>query len=120
MAIERLATVGYAHQGNLGVEGREAFDSPRTLPAHHLYLCPRQSLGLMNHLAVRDYLRIHTEAARTYGDLKKRLASQFRHDIDRYVCGKTDLILGILRDAGFPQERLEAIARANSYPPRGV
>jgi GrpB-like predicted nucleotidyltransferase (UPF0157 family) len=27
-AIERLATVGYSHQGNLGIEKREAFRSP--------------------------------------------------------------------------------------------
>jgi len=83
LAIERLATVGYVHQGDLGVEGREAFASPPMLPAHHLYLCPRQSLALMNHLTLRNYLRTHAEAAREYGDLKKRLASQFRHDIDR-------------------------------------
>jgi hypothetical protein len=50
LAIARFAAIGYVHQGNLGVEGREASDSPRTLPAHHLYLCPRQGLGLMNHL----------------------------------------------------------------------
>ena len=113
MAIERLAAVGYVHQGNLGVEGREAFQSPRGLPAHNLYVCPRNSLGLENHLAVRDYLRTHAYAARSYGDLKKRLAGQFRHDIDGYVTGKTDAILEILRDSGFPADKLETIERAN-------
>lgn len=113
MAIERLAAVGYVHQGNLGVEGREAFQSPRGLPAHNLYVCPRNSLGLENHLAVRDYLRTHAHAARSYGDLKKRLAGQFRHDIDGYVTGKTDAILEILRDSGFPADKLETIERAN-------
>jgi GrpB-like predicted nucleotidyltransferase (UPF0157 family) len=113
MAIERLAAVGYVHQGNLGVEGREAFQSPRGLPAHNLYVCPRNSLGLENHLAVRDYLRTHAHAARSYGDLKKRLAGQFRHDIDGYVAGKTDAILEILRDSGFPADKLETIERAN-------
>ena len=29
LAIERLATLGYLHQGDLGVEGREAFRAPR-------------------------------------------------------------------------------------------
>jgi hypothetical protein len=32
LAIERLATLGYAHRGNLGIEGREAFQSPMDLP----------------------------------------------------------------------------------------
>src|ERR1041384_4181171 len=46
VVIERLATLGYLHRGNLGVEGREAFAIPDRLPIHHLYLCPRDSLGL--------------------------------------------------------------------------
>jgi GrpB-like predicted nucleotidyltransferase (UPF0157 family) len=113
IAIERLAAVGYVHQGNLGIEGREAFESPRGLPAHNLYVCASSSLGLMNHLAVRNYLRTHPDAAQSYGDLKRRLAAQFQHDIDRYVGGKTDAILNILRDSGFPPDKLEAIEHAN-------
>ncbi|HEX6533449.1 MAG TPA: GrpB family protein [Gemmatimonadaceae bacterium] len=113
VAIERLATLGYVHRGNLGVEGREAFRSPDELPPHHLYLCPRDSIGLANHLAVRDYLRTHPEMATEYGALKKRLAREYPHDIDRYIDGKTDLILGILRASNFPAARLEAIERTN-------
>ena len=112
-AIERLAILRYVHRGNLGVEGREAFDSPEGLPAHHLYLCPRDSPGLANHLAVRDHLRTHPDAAAEYGDLKKRLAKQFPHDSDGYVDGKTDLLLRILRAAGLPPARLAEIERAN-------
>ncbi len=84
-AIARLATLGYVHSGNLGVEGREAFRSPGSMPRHHLYLCPRDSLALANHLAVRNHLREHPEVAREYGDLKKRLAAQYPHDIDAYT-----------------------------------
>jgi GrpB-like predicted nucleotidyltransferase (UPF0157 family) len=65
LAIARLATLRYVHRGNLGIEGREAFRSPVELPAHHLYLCPASSLGLLNPLAVRDYLRVHPDVART-------------------------------------------------------
>jgi GrpB-like predicted nucleotidyltransferase (UPF0157 family) len=114
-SIDRLATLGYVHRGNLGVEGREAFDADPSLPRHHLYVCPRDSTALANHLAVRDYLRLHPETALEYGELKKRLAQAFPHDIDCYVDGKTDLLLEILRAAGFPGDRLAAIARANSF-----
>jgi GrpB-like predicted nucleotidyltransferase (UPF0157 family) len=59
-AIGRLATLGYVHRGNLGIEGREAFANPPTgLPEHNLYVCPAGSVALGNHLAVRDYLRAH-------------------------------------------------------------
>ena len=116
LAIERLATLGYVHRGNLGVEGREAFQSPPELPAHHLYVCPKGSLGLTNPLALRDYLRVHPDVAHAYGGLKKTLASEFPDDIDGYIDGKTNLILGILRKVGFSPDQLDAIEKTNRRP----
>jgi GrpB-like predicted nucleotidyltransferase (UPF0157 family) len=115
-AIERLAPLGYVHRGILGVEGREAFDSPAGWPSHNMYVCPRGSLGLVNQLAVRDYLRAHVDTAHAYAALKKQLAARFPHDIDGYVAGKTDLVLSILRSAGLPEAQLDAIERANRAP----
>jgi GrpB-like predicted nucleotidyltransferase (UPF0157 family) len=111
--IERLSSLGYVHRGNLGVAGREAFTSPSASPAHHLYLCPSDSLALANHLAVRDYLRAHPDVAGEYGRLKKELAARFAEDIDGYVDGKTDRIVRILKAAGFRRNELEAIERIN-------
>ena len=113
VGIERLASLGYRHQGNLGVEGREAFTAPTDLPTHNMYLCPSASLALRNHLAVRAYLRTHPNAAGEYGALKQHLASRFIHDIDGYVAGKTEAILKILRLAGFQSDELEKIERIN-------
>ena len=112
-AIERLAGLGYVHLGNLGVEGRDAFAAPDGWPRHNLYVCPRDSPGLANHLVVRDYLRAQPVAAKEYGELKKRLAREFTHDIDAYIDGKTDFILEILRTTGFRPEQLQAIEHAN-------
>jgi len=113
VAIERLASLGYVHIGNLGVESREAFSNPDGLGSHHLYLCPRDGLGLANHLAVREYLRSHPEAAREYGELKKQLAKAFPDDIDSYVDGKTDFLLKILQQGHLSAEQLASIERAN-------
>jgi GrpB-like predicted nucleotidyltransferase (UPF0157 family) len=113
VAIARLATLGYAHLGNLGVEGREAFSTPGHAPPHHLYVCPRNSLALANHLAVRDHLRAHPNVAHDYGELKKQLARQFTHDIDGYTEGKTEAILRILEMAGFQASELKMIERIN-------
>jgi hypothetical protein len=41
--IERLASLGYVHRGNLGIEDREAFASPPQLQLHHLYACVQGS-----------------------------------------------------------------------------
>ncbi len=115
-AIARLAHVGYVHRGDLGIVGREAFWSPAGSPAHHLYVCPADSVALANHLAVRDHLRAHPEAARAYGELKKRLARLHARDIDGYVEGKSAFLLGILRSSGFDSAALGAIERANRRP----
>jgi GrpB-like predicted nucleotidyltransferase (UPF0157 family) len=100
LAIQRLATLGYAHQGTLGIEGREAFESPSGVPAHHLYVCVQGQGALQNHLSVRDYLRRHSAAVTAYGLLKKNLAERFPNDIEKYMSAKTDFLLGILREAG--------------------
>jgi GrpB-like predicted nucleotidyltransferase (UPF0157 family) len=113
LAIERLATIGYLHRGNLGIEGREAFQAPAGLPAHHLYVCRSDNPGLQNHIAVRDYLRTHPEAAQAYGELKKRLAREFPNEIECYLDGKTEFLLDVLRRAGLSQDRLKTIENAN-------
>ena len=112
-AIARLATLGYQHRGNLGIEDREAFDEPPDLPRHNLYVCPEGTIGIVNQVAVREYLRAHPEAAHRYGELKKRLAAQFPNDIDSYVFGKTDFVLDVLRRAGLTREQLTSIERVN-------
>jgi GrpB-like predicted nucleotidyltransferase (UPF0157 family) len=111
--IGRVATLGYRHRGNLGIEDREAFEAPAGFPAHHLYACVQGSPALANHLTIRDHLRRNPEARAAYGELKKRLAGQFPTDIDSYVAGKTDFLLELLRNAGFREPVLRAIRNAN-------
>ena len=116
-AIGRLATLGYIHRGNLGINGREAFDSPQGLPAHHLYVCPQQSAALANHLALRDFLRRDSVAVAEYSRIKRQLAARFPDDIDSYIAGKTDFILTVLRNAGLREPVLRAISDANPPSP---
>lgn len=118
LAVERLATLGYEHRGNLGLEGREAFFNPPDLPRHNLYVCLQGSTALQNHLTLREYLRAHPEAARAYGELKKGLAQKHTYDIGGYVEEKTDFILGILRQQGLNAEQLESIRADNLNPKR--
>jgi GrpB-like predicted nucleotidyltransferase (UPF0157 family) len=111
--IERLATLGYVHRGNLGIDDREAFDHPADLRRHNLYVCPAGTIGVVNQIAVRDYLRAHPDAAARYGALKKQLADRFPGDIESYVLGKTEFVLEILRRAGLPAEQIDKIERDN-------
>jgi GrpB-like predicted nucleotidyltransferase (UPF0157 family) len=111
--VKALARIGYVHRGDLGVPEREAFSHPPSLPKHHLYASLRGSPSLKNHLGLRDYLRSHPAAAEDYGKLKEALAQRFPEDIDSYIAGKTEFILGILRQVGLSDEELAAIRDIN-------
>ena len=106
LVVETLGTLGYTHEGDGGIPGREAFGreaatvpadgSGRAWPAHHLYVCPGDSDELRRHLRFRDYLRGHPEAAARYDALKRDLARRHANDIDAYVEGKSAFVEGIL------------------------
>ncbi len=96
--IERLLKIGYRHEGDLGIPGREAFAS-ETSPAHHLYVCDRNSQELARHIAFRNLLRAHPETANAYAELKRDLAQRFGDDRDAYTEGKSEFIERVLSDA---------------------
>jgi GrpB-like predicted nucleotidyltransferase (UPF0157 family) len=111
-AIAALATLGYTHQGDLGVPQREAFKHADAV-RHNLYVCVDGSLHLRNHFAVRDALRADSALADEYGRLKRELAARFPNDIDAYVHGKNAFIARLLAARGFTPEELAAIASIN-------
>ena len=97
--ITHLATLGYVHEGDLGIPGRDAFRQPPQTPPHHLYVCPQDSPALREHIAFRDYLRAHPDAVRRYETLKRELAIRFRDDRPAYSEGKTEFVRSILAKA---------------------
>jgi GrpB-like predicted nucleotidyltransferase (UPF0157 family) len=111
--VKRLAALGYAHRGNLGIEDRDAFSEPVNQPEHHLYVCPRDSLALRNHMVFRNHLRAHPCDAAEYAGLKRRLAEKFSLTIGRYIEGKSAFILSILARYEFSADQLESIRIAN-------
>jgi GrpB-like predicted nucleotidyltransferase (UPF0157 family) len=95
-AIGALASLGYEHQGDLGIPGREAFRAPRSNFPQHVYACLPSSAEYIRHLAFRDHLRIHPEDATAYADLKRTLTAHSSADRDAYTRGKTEFVEGIL------------------------
>ena len=100
--VGALAKIGYQHEGNCGIPGREAFgyEGKTHLMEHHLYVCPKNSPELRRHLSFRDYLRGHPEAVKEYSRIKEEAASLFPHDIDGYINHKGTLIEKIYREIG--------------------
>ena len=97
-----LEGIGYFHEGNLGIPGREAFgyEGKAHLQRHHLYVCPQDSPELKRHTAFRDYLRAHPDAAREYSRIKEEGAALYPNDIERYIGHKSPFIEGIYRIIG--------------------
>ena len=109
----RLTRIGYYHQGNLGIEGREAFgqeNEPKY--AHHLYVCTANSTAYKNHVLLRKHLKENPEAFRRYRDLKLQLAASGL-DIDSYTREKTILIIEFLREEGLSAKELKEIKTQN-------
>jgi GrpB-like predicted nucleotidyltransferase (UPF0157 family) len=95
-AIARLAEIGFGHQGDLGIPGREVFRGPDGGDTYHVYVCVDGAQPLREHLAFRDYLRAHPETAEEYGRLKRDLAARLRSDRDAYTRAKTTFVERVL------------------------
>lgn len=100
--IDRLKTIGYVHEGDLGITDREAFkysDKPH-LQTHHLYVCPKYSEELYRHITFRDYLRNNSEAVQKYSFVKETAAKQFPYNIEKYIECKSPCIEELYRQCG--------------------
>jgi len=89
---ENLKTLGYYHNGDQGVPGREVFKRQPgqnheildTIP-HHLYVCKANSSALQRHLAFRNYLLDNKDAREQYTILKREIAAKAKQDKKVYA-----------------------------------
>lgn len=87
---------GYYHEGDKGIKEREAFDLSdekvkKSLPAHHLYVCPEHNASLQRQIAFREYFKKHKADTEKLSDLKWSLAEKFNNDKYPYMDGKAAL-----------------------------
>ncbi|MEP0985412.1 GrpB family protein [Ekhidna sp.] len=82
-----LESLGYYHNGDQGIVGREVFkrnpDSNHNILdsiTHHLFVCHVQNEELKKHLLFRDSLMQNKALAQEYEDLKLRLAEKANQD----------------------------------------
>jgi len=124
--ISKLKELGYLHLGNMGITGREAFErlnsttpnlgSQKQWFKHNLYVCKKGSIGLSNHLNLRNYLKENPEKVIEYSKLKQQLVDKFPFDIDSYVDGKTNFIVEILNKTGMNNNETKFIEKQNKLP----
>ncbi|SER35718.1 GrpB family protein [Neolewinella agarilytica] len=91
--IEALNSLGYFHNGDQGIPGREVFKRRKPSAGHpvldqiqhHLYACPEGNPELRRHLLFRDYLRTNEEAREEYAQLKSSIATAAAQDRKQYA-----------------------------------
>lgn len=96
VVVDRLAGLGYEHQGDLGIVGREAFRQPAGLPDHHLYVVVEGSAPYRDHVDLRDQLRANPADAERYARLKQEVAHLLSVDRGAYVEAKSALVQQLL------------------------
>lgn len=97
---EQMTGLGYECMGELGMKGRRYFRKGGDNRTHQVHVFQEDNrVDINRHLAVRDYLRIHSEEVNHYGNLKERLAKQFPKDIEAYMDGKDTFVKELERKA---------------------
>ena len=99
-AVSRMTALGYRCLGEYGIPGRLYFE--KTVDGRevaHAHMFPVGHPAIRTHLAFRDYLRTHPDAARDYERLKRDLAAKHRNDREAYTDAKAAFIEGIIAAA---------------------
>ncbi len=82
-----LQKIGYEHEGDLGIKGREAFARTGAIYNevldkidHHLYVCSVENEEYKRHVLFRDYLRNHDDARDLYNKIKQEILTEVGQD----------------------------------------
>ena len=99
-AVSRMTSLGYRYRGENGIAGRCYFDKAVDgRDVAHVHMFPAGHPAIRTHLAFRDYLRTHPQAARDYERLKRTLAVKHRNNREAYTDAKAAFIEGTIAAA---------------------
>ena len=90
---DELKIIGYLHEGDMGIIGREVFKKDNVIKNeildkvnHHLYVCTKDNEELKRHILFRDYLNKHNEVKIEYNNIKKAIIKKYgNEDREKYV-----------------------------------
>jgi GrpB-like predicted nucleotidyltransferase (UPF0157 family) len=101
VVLPLIESAGYRWVGNLGVDGREAFDPFETPPLapHHLYLVVENNRAHTDHWLLRDALIDEPDLIERYAVIKRRNAVISQGDGERYTALKASFVAEVLAEA---------------------
>ena len=93
-ANSAMEALGYAARGEFGIPGRRLFlrDNASGIRTHHVHAFETGSPEVRRHVAFRDYMIAHPNAAEAYSRLKGQLARDHANDREAYIAGKEPFI----------------------------
>ena len=88
-----LFKIGYIHEGDLGIIGREAFKRENIIKyqyldeiIHHLYVCSLDNTEYKRFILFRNYLRNHSDKRDEYKKIKMEIIDKYGQDNrEKYV-----------------------------------
>ncbi|MFW8052858.1 GrpB family protein [Vagococcus fluvialis] len=97
---EKIASLGYLPRGEFGISGRRYFPKGGDNRTHHLHAFQYDNAyDISRHLLVRDYLRTHAEARKSYANIKIAGAKKYPLNIDGYGDYKDSFVKQLEKDA---------------------
>ena len=126
---QALVSAGYFDCGEMNVPGRFAFRQPgfgqrdaawgskvtgSGEMRRNTYAMIEGGVALRNHLDMKRVLMSDEALREEYGQFKIRLSEREFNNIGEYATAKNDILLKILRKAGWSEEDLEEVRKANS------
>lgn len=85
----QFEAIGYEYMGEFGIPGRRYLRKGGDERTHQIHIFEAgNKKDVLRHLAVRDYLRLHQEDCKAYGELKSGLAGEYPENIEAYCEGK--------------------------------
>lgn len=96
---EAMIIQGYEPRGENGIPGRRYFPKGKNKRTHHIHIYQEGNENIDIHLDFKEYLLHFPEDAKSYGELKIKLARQFPNDSHQYQNHKQDFVNGLVEKA---------------------
>ena len=100
-ANSEMKRIGYTAKGEHGIAFRRFFQKGLPITTHNVHVYEEFDPEINRYLKFRDWMRLHSDDAQEYAELKIALAKKFPDDILNYCLGKDAFVANIDVKDGF-------------------
>ncbi|MFB7138482.1 GrpB family protein [Gottfriedia sp. NPDC056225] len=89
----KMMLLDYEPRGENGIPGRRYFPKGMENRTHHIHIFQVGNENIKSHLEFKEYLIEHPMDAKSYGDLKCKLAKEYPNNTKEYQLGKENFVM---------------------------